>query len=118
MAFMNQERKRERMPAIKAALSKYGMKGSVSVRSHSTLVVTLKEGPLDFGYDKGSVNHYWINEHYEGQVAEFLTELRDAMLGHDFYDNSEIMTDYFDVSHYIFIDVGRWDKPYLLKELV
>jgi len=34
------------------------------------------------------------------------------MRGKDFYDNTDIMTDYFDVSHYIDIDVGRWNKPY------
>jgi hypothetical protein len=34
------------------------------------------------------------------------------MKGPDFYDNTDIMTDYFDVSHYIDISIGKWDKPY------
>jgi len=45
-------------------------------------------------------------------------ELKDAMLGVDYYNNSDIMTDYFDVSHYIYIEIGRWDKPYVLKQKV
>lgn len=114
MAYMNQERKAERMPAIKAALQKYGMKGSVSVRNHMTLVVTLSEGPLDFGTDRHSVNTYWIEDHYQGDAQAFLLELKDAMLGHDYYDRSDIQSDYFDTSHYIDINVGKWNKPYVL----
>lgn len=112
MAFMNQQRKAERMPAIKAVLKKYGMKGSVSVRNHMALVVTLREGEIDFGTDWCQVNTYWIDEHWEGVARDFLTELKYAMLGHDYYDRSDIQTDYFDVSHYIDIDIGRHNKPY------
>jgi len=36
MAWMNQERKAALAPAIKAALKKYGLKGSLSVNNHST----------------------------------------------------------------------------------
>jgi len=117
MAYMNQERKAERMPAIKAALKKYGMKGSVSVRNHMTLVVTLREGPLNFGSDRHSVNTYWIEDHYQGDAQAFLLELKDAMLGHDYYDRSDIQTDYFDTSHYIDINVGTWGKPYVCTKL-
>ena len=112
MAYMNQERKAERMPAIKAALNKYGMKGSVSVRNHMTLMVTLTEGAIDFGCDYHQVNPYWIEEHYEGDAQAFLLELKDAMLGDDYYDRSDIQSDYFDTSHYIEIQAGRGDKPY------
>lgn len=112
MAFMNQQRKAERMENIKWVLREYGMKGSVSVHDHSTLVVTLREGEIDFGTDYGQVNTYWIHEHYEGVARDFLEALKDAMLGHDYYNNSDIQTDYFDVSHYININIGRYNKPY------
>lgn len=112
MAYVSQEMKARLAPAIKAVLKKYGMKGSIAVRHHSTLVVNLKQGPIDFGKDYIQVNTYWVHEHYEGTARSFLTELVDAMKGPDFFDHSDAMTDYFHLSHYIDINVGRWDRPY------
>ena len=48
MAYMSQERKQQRAPIIKAILKKYGVKGSLSVRNHSTLVLNIKSGKIDF----------------------------------------------------------------------
>lgn len=118
MAYMDQERKRERMPAIKAVLKKYGMKGSVSVRHHMALVVSLKEGAIDLRDRHEQVNTYWIEKYYDDDpvARDFLLELKDAMLGHDYYNNNDIMTDYFDVSHYIDINIGYPPKnPYVYK---
>jgi hypothetical protein len=42
MAYFNQERKAQKAPAIKAILKKYGVKGSLSVRNHSTFVLNVK----------------------------------------------------------------------------
>ena len=47
MAYISQEDKKELAPAIKAVLKKYNMKGSISIRNYSTLVVNLKEGSLN-----------------------------------------------------------------------
>lgn len=111
MAYMNQERKAKRMPAIKSVLKKYDMKGSVSVRNYSTLVDTLTSGPLDIG----NVNEYWIDRHYahDPVARDFLLELKDAMLGDDYFDHSDSQTDYFHRSHYISIKAGKWNKPYV-----
>jgi hypothetical protein len=116
MAYMNQERKAERMPAIKAALKKYGMKGSVAVRNHMTLVVNIKSGDIDFSEfgDHYQVNPYRIEVDYHGAARDFLLELKAAMLGHDYFDESDSMTDYFHCSHYIDINLGSWNKPYIL----
>jgi hypothetical protein len=38
--------------------------------------------------------------------------LLDAMKGPDFFDHSDPQTDYFHRSHYVDINVGRWDQPY------
>lgn len=115
MAYMSQEKKKILAPRIKDILKKYGMKGTISVNNHSTLVVTLTSGPIDFGHIDGhtDVNHYWIHDHYEGTAREFLEYLKRAMcIGN--WDNSDAMTDYFDVGWYITIRVGRWNKPYVL----
>jgi hypothetical protein len=116
MAYVSQQMKKELAPQIKSVLKKYGMKGTIAVDNHSTLVVNLREGVIDFDSDRDNfqVNHYWVKEHYAGVARDFLVELVDAMRGPKFYDNTDIMTDYFDVSHYININVGRFSKPYKL----
>ena len=127
MAYVSQEMKKERAPAIKAVLKKFGIKGSIAVRNYSTLVVNIREGAIDFANDRESVpcdfnnpngwrgydqvNTYHIDSFYTGKAREFLSELKAAMnVGN--YDNSDIMTDYFDVGFYIDINVGRWDREY------
>jgi len=135
MAYVSQEMKAKLAPAIKAICKKYGVKASIAVRHHSTLVLNISQGGIDFidNYNKlnsaksrpshlpfqpatGSidVNTYWYHEHFSGVAKTFLTEIVDAMKGPDFFDHSDIQSDYFHRSHYIDINIGRWDKPYAL----
>lgn len=112
MAYISQEDKKELAPAIKAVLKKYKMKGTISIRDHRTLVVTIKSGALPFEEDYAQVNHYYIQNHYEGKCRKFLEELKDAMYGDKWYDNSDAQVDYFDTAYYISINLGKWNKPY------
>ena len=118
MAYVSQADKKSLAPAIKAVLNKYGMKGSIRVRNHSTLVVTVKSGAIDFSeYMRGDayidVNPYWIDQHYSGIARNFLNELLDAMKGPNYFNNDDAMTDYFHRSHYTDICIGTsWNKPY------
>ena len=125
MAYVSQEKKKELAPQIKAVLKKFGMKGSISVRHHSSLVVNIKSGKLDvlgalpvseYGpRDYVQVNTCWIEENYDdATVVEFLTELKSAMEGPNFFNHDDSMTDYFHRSHYVDINVGQFDKPYQL----
>ena len=121
MAYVSQQDKKELAPAIKKVLSKYGMKGSISIRNHSTLQVTLQSGAIDFkDYSHGDgyiqVNTYHIDSHYSGKAKAFLNELLDAMKGPNYFNNDDAMTDYFHRSHYTDINVGKWNKPYFLQE--
>jgi hypothetical protein len=135
MAYMNQQQKSELAPGIKAVLKKYGIKGTIGVRNHMTLVVNIKSGKFDIienwyqtvkklpRYNYGEtiqkpnhiqVNEYYIDEHYSGEVKDFLLELKDAMnIGN--HDNSDIQSDYFDVGFYTDINIGQWDKPYTVE---
>jgi hypothetical protein len=118
MAYVSQADKKELAPAIKAVLKKYKMKASIAVRNHSTLVVNIKSGAIDFsdnfthgdGYIQ--VNPYWIDTHYNGVQRDFLNELLDAMKGPKYFNDDDAMTDYFSRSHYTDINVGDWNKPY------
>jgi hypothetical protein len=120
MAYVSKADKAELAPAIKAVLKKYKMKASIAVRNHSTLVVNIKAGIIDFsdyfvhGDEYADVNVYWIDKHYNGVARDFLNELLDAMKGTKYFNNDDAMTDYFSRSHYTDINVGQWNKPYAL----
>lgn len=137
MAYINQNEKRELAPAIKTVLKKYKMKGTVAIRHHSTLVVNIRSGSLDIiqnWFDtvtkKGTVNsygdimakpeyiqvnEYWIDENYSGIVRDFLNELVSAMKGENWFNKSDIQSDYFHIKHYVSVNVGNWDKPYIVE---
>jgi hypothetical protein len=137
MAYVSQEMKAKLAPTIRAICKKYGVKASIAVRNHSTLVLNIKQGGIDFigNYNKINgaklrpdhlpfqpatksidVNTYWFHEHFSGVAETFLTEIVSAMKGPDYFDHSDIQTDYFHRSHYIDINIGRWDKPYALEK--
>ena len=122
MAYVSQKDKAELAPSIKAVLKKYKMKASIAVRNHSTLVVNIKSGAIDFSgnYTHGDqyiqVNEYWIDDHYANNTVakNFLNELLAAMKGPKYFNDDDIQSDYFHRSHYTDINVGQWNKPYEL----
>ena len=122
MAYVSQEMKSELAPAIKTILKKYGLKGSLAVRNHSTLALTIKSGKIDFAKLSTSdnfnyqVNTYWTDSHYTGKAKKFFAEVIAAMKGPKFFDHSDSMTDYFHCSHYIDINLGNWNKPYIVTK--
>lgn len=121
MAYVSQELKATLAPEIKKVLAKYKMKGTISVRNNSTLVVTLSSGPLKLlpdGRKSDVINHYHYTNTYKNQPVEanFVGELISAMKGKDFFDHTDSQTDYFHCSHYMSIRAGKWDKPYVCLE--
>ena len=142
MAYMSQEHKARLAPTIKSICKKYGIKATLSVRNHSSLVLTVKQGPIDFvenlietdrnkhygqpmseqqvAYLRKNnsldVNVYHYNSHYSGQALAFLSEVIPAMYGPDYFDESDAQTDYFHCSHYIDVNIGRWNAPYALEK--
>lgn len=109
---MNQERKAERAPAIKKILKKYGLKGSLSVRNYSTLALKIKDVRGLFESHMDDFRRKWglqINpyhySYFSSEIINLIDELTAAMYGEDYFDHGDLMTDYFDTSHYISIDV-------------
>lgn len=137
MAYMNQERKALIAKALKPVLAKYGVKGTLSVRNHSTICLTIKSGKIDFignsnrvcgashyqvsrgfrpntsGYS--DVNPYWFQDHYDGDAKAFLTEAFKALKSAGWYDRSDAQIDYFDTAYYCDINIGKWNKPYVVS---
>jgi hypothetical protein len=134
MAWMNQEKKAKIAANLKPILKKYGIKGTLSVRNHSSISLNIKSGKIDFiansnrvcgsnpfqvsrgfkpntqGYS--DVNPYWFQDHYDGDAKAFLTEAFNALQSADYYDRSDAMVDYFDTAYYYGINIGKWSKPY------
>ena len=136
MAYFDQEKKARIAPKIKAILAKYKVKGSLAVRNHMTLCLNLKSGSIDFiansnkvcgnspyqvasgfkpstsGYDQ--VNPYHFKDHYDGKALAFMQEVFAAMNDGN-HDRSDIQSDYFDVGWYVDVNIGKWDKQYILE---
>ena len=49
-------------------------------------------------------------------VEKFINELQVAMRGTMYYNNDDIMTDYFDSAYFMGINIGKYNKPYKLTE--
>jgi hypothetical protein len=137
MAYMNQERKAQIAPAVKAILKKYHVRGSLSVRNHMVLVLNIKSGIIDFvnnfhdtvgGQDRANtqgtarfkfveVNPYHYHNHFSGQALKCVDELMQAMMTGN-HDRSDIQSDYFDVGWYVDINIGSWNRPYEVEALI
>ena len=141
MAYVSQELKAKLAPSIRAVCKKYGIKASVAVRNHSTLVLNIKQGNIDFvenfiETDKAKsyckymdedqifylrknqsldVNPYHYRDHFSGRALEFLQEVMPIMNDGN-WDKSDIQTDYFNVGWYVDVNIGRWNKPYALEK--
>ena len=135
MAYMSQEKKSKIAPTVKKILAKYGVKGSLAVSNHMTLVLNIKSGSIDFiknyndtvgaqpgGFRLGSaatdhvnVNPYWYQDHFSGKAKSFLTEILTAMNDGN-HDRSDVQSDYFDVGWYVDVNIGKWNKPYILSK--
>ena len=48
MAYMSQDKKKEIAAELKKVLKGSGLKYSLGVHHHSTLYITIKQGPIDF----------------------------------------------------------------------
>jgi hypothetical protein len=130
MAFVNQERKAILAAEVKKVMPK-DWKYSLSVRHHSTIVLTISAAPVDLmaeynrhvseswkrrgdTYQPSSyaqVNEYHLDGCFSGDLLKTFTAIRDALnVGN--HDRSDIQSDYFDVGWYVDICIGKWDKPF------
>lgn len=126
MAYVSQDLKRQLAPKIKSVLKKYNVKGTIGVRHHSTLVVTLRSGTIDLSTKNRNGDillHYSVNPY--GNVSDSSDDVRQQLFAELYdaanegnWDKSDIQTDYFNVGWYTDIQVGEWNKPYqfIIKE--
>ena len=132
MAYVSQELKAKLAPQLRAICKEYKVKASIAVRHHSTLVLNISQGEIDFignankvseskahgrdwraAKDSLDVNPYWFQEHFDGVALVFLRKIF-AVMNDGNWDKSDVQTDYFNVGWYVDVNVGRWNKPYAL----
>ena len=67
----------------------------------------------EYGKENGyiEVSRYHVKTTIRGKVANLLQDCVDC-LNKGNYNNSDVMTDYFDVGWYIYIYVGSYGKPF------
>ena len=58
----------------------------------------------EFGH---SVNTHWMEENHDEKDHAFLNELHDSMHSKDFYNDDDVMTDYFSRSYYTSIELHK-----------
>ncbi len=118
MAYVNTETKTKIHAALKPIFKKYGIKATLARNSYqSTLVVNIVSGNIDFGTTYRQVNVYHVVSHYEGKAKQFLNEVIDTIkIAGEWYDESDSQRDYFNTAFYIDINIGKYNKPYVLAE--
>lgn len=119
MAYISAKDTAQIRAALKEAFPE--LRFSVQTRHHSEVAVSIMKGSIDFsdilgGSDTMQINHHWLSNYGRH------TDLFEAILmvikraGTEWYDRSEIQTDYFDTAFYITMRIGQWNKPYQLEE--
>jgi hypothetical protein len=145
MAYMSQEKKKVIAQKMQALLKGTGIRYSLAVRNHLSIVLTVKSGPVDFlgnykaavrkeiesgmsryGASDGRLEHveaakyvdvnvYHVGRQFSGKVGELVQDMLDV-LNTGNWDRSDSQTDYFDVGHYVDFNIGRWNQPYVLTD--
>ncbi len=91
--------------------TKNGWKFSIQRQHYTTINVSIIEAPLDLEriFDR-KCNGSNINYGNIEKVPEIkrIHEIMDK--GN--HDNSDVMTDYFDVGWYAFLELGHWEKGF------
>lgn len=122
--------------AIREALkAEFGKRFKFSVRrrdSHAVAVAIISgdtdfsdiwsdREPGDYGYGYSQINtyhthHYGDHKALFDRIVEIIkTAPATAEGGREWFDESDSQVDYFHTAYYWDLDVGKWDKAYVMK---
>ena len=114
MAYITTDQVKEKRNLIKKAFpAKDGWKFSITREHFSSLQIHIMQYPdnYDFGTEHAQINHFHYDSDDDFGDAEkaVIKKLNDiAHLGH--WDDSDIMTDYFNCAFYVNLAIGKWDR--------
>ena len=127
---------KETMKAIRQELKVLfpTIKFSVRMRDYTCVCVDLLEGDIDvtkhltdqglraYGEDRRdylSINEFWIDEHFESKAKKLFNGILKTIYkhvgGHYNANANDMSADYPAWNYHIYLHVGQWDKPYILK---
>ncbi|KAB7891428.1 LPD29 domain-containing protein [Poseidonibacter ostreae] len=115
MAFITAEEVKKAREALKKEFPNW--KFSVRREDKNTICISLLKGTVDFKeLETRNVNSYHFKEQFKGNdnAIEALNKIILIAKGKDYFDKSDSMSDYFHVSHYFDVTIGKLDKPYEL----
>lgn len=140
MAYITKAEVKALQPKLKAINDKYRVKATFSGSNSSKLQLSISSGKVDFignyienldannRHDNAEerakcinaskylqVNHYYLESAFSGLALEYLEEVKAVML-ENHWDESDSQTDYFHCAYYIEVNIGRWNKPYVLLD--
>ena len=139
MAYISTDDVKHIRNELKKELPQY--KFSVVRDHHSSVSISLMKGPAfnDYEYfdrynntittanlsdgEHHQINQFHLEDFYGKENADILSKIdtisRTAPAkngGKVWYNDSDIMTDYFDIAYYVHISVGKWNKQYEIVE--
>ena len=140
MAYINAEQTKSIREALKKKFPEHKFSVTIGAGNHS-VTASVIAGPAfrqeeaqynkykdkyvapDLNKDHTQVNHFWVKDHYPNN-AKFFQEVVEiiktapyyAGVGDLWFDESDIQTDYFHTAYYLNIQVGKWNKPFQVKE--
>lgn len=117
MAHITSEQVKNKRNTIKKKYKNF--KFSVTKEHCSKINCHIMSGDQDFSYLLDNSGTYQVNPYYFKEKNEIkpehkkmFSEIIEILKGKEYFDKSDIMTDYFHVSHYFHLEIGKWDKPY------
>lgn len=109
MAYIPKERAKEIRKAIKKAFPE--IKFSITVKHSSKLYVSIMKSP--YFEDGEYIGYVKVKNKFTEKQNEVIEKIDEIIKNvGNYYNNSDPMTDYFDVAFYYDITVGKWDKPH------
>lgn len=109
------------------------LKMSVRMKDYCCVYVDILEGNIEFKKhetDRGqtyyenrsdyfSVNEFYIDDHWKGEAKKLFKTILNTIYKHvgRHYDSNagDWSADYAAWNYHIYLHVGQWDKPYILK---
>ena len=119
MAYISNEEIKVIRAELKTLLSvKEGWKVSIIRENHSVVNVTILEAPYELRNDVEKsyeqTNPYYLKERKNEKSREILQKISDIVNKTNF-DDSDLQSDYHHVGFYFHLNLGRWDKPFLVS---
>jgi hypothetical protein len=111
MAYISTEKVKEIRTNLKTQFPK--VKFSIRREHYSGVRIAILSSNVNFEADYKQINEYYINEHYSGAQANLLSKVYEiASVGTEWRETCDYGSQ---PSHYVWITVGEWNKPYQVK---